>query len=193
MDSGTRITGRVRVRRPFGARGMSSVRYGIRLGDFKKIGFFVFQLNTQHTTLNTLHWDLFSEPLADKGLRGSTRKLKIPYSFGTPTVGITAIYYSPQATVLLPIQDHTARVRPRRPCVKVTGSSRVPAPPWVGSRSPDHGRGSDPPMSWWLGLAPATLKFRVRFPNERNQGKQAHPVSKYRVLHGSNPPTRTVL
>jgi hypothetical protein len=28
----------------------------------------------------------------------------------------------------------------------------------------------------WLGLAPATLEFWVRFPNERNQGKQAHPV-----------------
>ena len=27
----------------------------------------------------------------------------------------------------------------------------------------------------------------VRFPNERNQGKQAHPVSKYRVPHGSQP------
>ena len=27
-------------------------------------------------------------------------------------------------------------------------------------------------MGWWLGLAPATLKFWVRFPNERNQGKQ---------------------
>jgi hypothetical protein len=26
----------VRVRRPFGARGMSSVRYGIRLGDLKQ-------------------------------------------------------------------------------------------------------------------------------------------------------------
>ena len=38
----------VRVRRPFGARGMSSVRYGTRLGDLK-FGFFVFQLNTQHT------------------------------------------------------------------------------------------------------------------------------------------------
>jgi hypothetical protein len=33
--------------------------------------------------------------------------------------------------------------------------------------------GSDPPMGWWLGLlAPATLEFWVRFPNERNQGKQ---------------------
>jgi hypothetical protein len=26
----------------------------------------------------------------------------------------------------------------------------------------------------------------VRFPNERNQGKQAHPVLKYRVPHGSH-------
>jgi hypothetical protein len=44
-----------------------------------------------------------------------------------------------------------------------------------------------PPMGWWLGLAPATLEFWVRFPNERNQGKQAHPVLKYRarVPHGS--------
>jgi hypothetical protein len=39
--------------------------------------------------------------------------------------------------------------------VKVPGSSRVP-----------------PPMGWWLGLAPATLEFWVRFLNERNQGKQ---------------------
>jgi len=31
---------------------------------------------------------------------------------------------------------------------------------------------TDPPMVWWLGLAPATLEFWVRFPNERNQGKQ---------------------
>jgi hypothetical protein len=27
-------------------------------------------------------------------------------------------------------------------------------------------------LGWWLGLAPATLEFWVRFPNERNQGKQ---------------------
>jgi hypothetical protein len=40
-------------------------------------------------------------------------------------------------------------------------------------------------MGWWLGLTPATLEFWVRFPNERNQGKQAHPVLKYRVPHGS--------
>ena len=44
---------------------------------------------------------------------------------------------------------------------------------------------SDPLSAWWLGLAPATLEFWVRFPNERNQGKQAHPVLKYRVPHGS--------
>ena len=33
---------------------------------------------------------------------------------------------------------------------------------------------------------PDTLEFWVRFPNERNQGKQAHPVLKYRVPHGSH-------
>jgi hypothetical protein len=72
------------------------------------------------------------------------------------------------------------------PCVKVPGSSRVPAPPWVGSRSPDGSRlGSDFLSAWWLDLAPVTLEFWVRFPNERNQGKQAHPVLKYRVPHGS--------
>ncbi len=46
--------------------------------------------------------------------------------------------------------------------------------------------GSDPLSAWWLGLAPATLEFWVRFPNERNQGNQAHPVLKYRVPHGSH-------
>ena len=40
--------------------------------------------------------------------------------------------------------------------------------------------GSDPLSVWWLGLAPVTLEFWVRFPNERNQGKQAHPVLKGR-------------
>ena len=30
-------------------------------------------------------------------------------------------------------------------------------------------------MGWWFGLAPANLEFWVRFPNGRNQGKQAHP------------------
>ena len=45
--------------------------------------------------------------------------------------------------------------------------------------------GSDPLSAWWLGLAPATLEFWVRFPNERNQGKLAHPVLKYQVPHGS--------
>ena len=44
-------------------------------------------------------------------------------------------------------------------------------------------------MGLGLGLAPATLEFWVRFPNERKhwQGKQAHPVLKYRVPHGSQP------
>ena len=44
----------VRVRRPFGARGMSSVRYGIRLGDLKENWFLCFQLNTQHTQYCTV-------------------------------------------------------------------------------------------------------------------------------------------
>jgi hypothetical protein len=67
--------------------------------------------------------------------------------------------------------------------VKVPGSSRVPAPPgWapdplmVGIRSPDGlvvGSCTSHPGVW------------VRFPNERNQGKQAHPVLKYRVPYGS--------
>ena len=40
----------VRVRRHFGARGMSSVRYGTRLGDLKENWFLLFSnLNTQHT------------------------------------------------------------------------------------------------------------------------------------------------
>jgi hypothetical protein len=39
-------------------------------------------------------------------------------------------------------------------------------------------------MGWWLGLAPVTLEFWVRFPNERNQGKQAPPVLKFQVPYG---------
>ena len=58
-----------------------------------------------------------------------------------------------------------------RKWVGKTGPSVSPA--WVGSGSP---------MGWWFGLAPATLEFWVRFPTERNQGKQAHPVLKCRVL-----------
>ena len=54
----------------------------------------------------------------------------------------------------------------------------APDPRWLGL---------DPLSAWWLGLAPVTLEFWVRFPNERNQGKQAHPVLKYRVPHGSQP------
>jgi hypothetical protein len=47
--------------------------------------------------------------------------------------------------------------------------------------------GSDPLSAWWLGLAPDTLEFWIRFPSERNQGKQEYPVLKYRVPHGSQP------
>ncbi len=54
----------VRVRRHFGARGRSSVRYGTRLGDLKENWFpFVFQLNTQHT-LRVLDVRGFSGTLA---------------------------------------------------------------------------------------------------------------------------------
>ena len=56
-------------------------------------------------------------------------------------------------------------------------SARPPSPLWLGS---------DSFSAWWLGLAPATLEFWVRSPNERNQGKQARPVLKYRVPHGSH-------
>jgi hypothetical protein len=38
-------------------------------------------------------------------------------------------------------------------------------------------------MLWLFGLAPATLEFRVQFPNERNQGKLAHPELKYQAPH----------
>jgi hypothetical protein len=89
------------------------------------------------------------------------------------------------------------------PCIKVPGSSRVPqgkqAHPVLKYRVP---HGSQPRPGWApdplmvgirspdglvVGLAPATLEFWVRFPNERNQGKQAHPVLKYRVPQGSQP------
>jgi hypothetical protein len=72
-------------------------------------------------------------------------------------------------------------------CAGLRGPARAaraaPRPGWapdplmVGIRSPD---------GLVVGLAPATLEFWVRFPNERNQGKQAHPVLKYRVPQGSH-------
>jgi len=39
---GARGMSSVRLRRPFGARGMSSVRYGTRLGDLKENWFLLF-------------------------------------------------------------------------------------------------------------------------------------------------------
>jgi hypothetical protein len=121
----------------------------------------------------------------------------------------------------VPHGSHPKREEPGKtgaPCVKVPGSSRVPAPPWVGSRSPD---GWDQIPRWaggWVLHQPPWREFWVRFPNERNQGKQAHPVLKYRVpqgfqcvmsrlihtglgsssliahvLHSPPPPTRTAL
>jgi hypothetical protein len=45
----------VRVRRPFGARGMSSVRYGIRLGDLKENWFLCFPIkHSTHTHSSTV-------------------------------------------------------------------------------------------------------------------------------------------
>jgi hypothetical protein len=49
------------------------------------------------------------------------------------------------------------------PCTTTHSLGGLQIPCWLGS---------DPPMGWGLGLAPATQEFWVRFPNERNQGKQ---------------------
>ena len=48
-------------------------------------------------------------------------------------------------------------------------------PTWVGSRNLMGW------CTWWFGLATAPLVFWVRFPNEGSQGKETHPVFKYRV------------
>jgi len=53
--------------------------------------------------------------------------------------------------------------------------SQISSPAMGGLQIP-RWLGSDPLSAWWLGLAPDTLELCVRFPNERNQGKQAHPV-----------------
>ena len=60
------------------------------------------------------------------------------------------------------------------------------SPPWVGSRSPE-GWDQIPYRlgGWVLHQPPWSFGLMIRFPNERNQGKQAHPVLKYRVSHGS--------
>ena len=42
LERGLRLGWGVRVRRPFGARGRSSVRYGTRLGDLKENCFLLF-------------------------------------------------------------------------------------------------------------------------------------------------------
>jgi hypothetical protein len=54
----------VRVRRHFGARGMSSVRYGIRLGDLKENWFLCFPIkHSTHTHRVTLENSDNSDPL----------------------------------------------------------------------------------------------------------------------------------
>jgi len=88
-------------------------------------------------------------------------------------------------------KTHTARENRRTLC-QSTGFLAGPSPALGGLQIPLW-LGSDPPSAWWLGLAPATLEFWVRFPNERNQGKQAHPVLKYRVPHGSHRENRRTL
>ena len=46
----------VRVCRPFGARGRSSVRYGTRLGDLKRVGLFCFPIkDSTHTPHGPCH------------------------------------------------------------------------------------------------------------------------------------------
>ena len=70
------------------------------------------------------------------------------------------------------------------PCVKVPGSSRVPAPPWVGSRSPDgwdqipyrHG-------GWVLHQPPWSFGFDSQRRGTR-EFRRILPL-KYRVPHGS--------
>ena len=56
---------------------------------------------------------------------------------------------------------------------------------------------STPRSRYWPGntfsAAPIpVLEFWVQFPNERNQGKQAHPVLKYLVPHWSQPSPRVL-
>ena len=51
--------------------------------------------------------------------------------------------------------------------------------------------GSDPPMGWWLGLHQPPWSFWVRFPNERNQGKQGATLC-YKVPGSSRVPARWV-
>ena len=65
----------------------------------------------------------------------------------------------------------------RRTLCESTGFLTGPSPALGGLQIP-RWLGSDPLRlsAWWLSLVPATLEFWVRFPNERNQGKQAHPV-----------------
>ena len=60
------------------------------------------------------------------------------------------------------------------PCVKVPGSSRVPAPPWVGSRSPDGSRlGSDFLSAWWwvLHQPPWSFGFDSQTRGNRENGR----------------------
>jgi hypothetical protein len=83
-------------------------------------------------------------------------------------------------------QTRGTRENRRTPCVNLQGSSRVPAQPWVGSRSPD---GWDQIPRWAGGWTctrhPGVL---VSIPKREEPGKTGqHPMLKHRVPHGFHP------
>jgi hypothetical protein len=74
-------------------------------------------------------------------------------------------------------QTRGTRENRAQPCVKVPGSSRVPAPPWVGSRSPD---GWDQIPRWpagGRGCVPAydRASFGTAFPRNHWQSPASPP------------------
>ncbi len=64
----------------------------------------------------------------------------------------------------------------RVPHAPALGGLQIMAPLMVGIRSPD---------GLVVGLAAATLEFCVRFPNERNQGKQGTTLRQSVKVPGS--------
>jgi hypothetical protein len=89
----------VRVRRPFGARGMSSVRYGIRLGDLKENWFLCFPI--KHST-HTPH------------LRSIVPNIQRHMAY------FAAETRSPQ---VLAVEHKGAHVTPRKAMIRTTSSS----------------------------------------------------------------------
>jgi hypothetical protein len=72
------------------------------------------------------------------------------------------------------------------PCVEVQGSSRVPAPPWVGSRSP-HGwdQITYRPGGWVLHQSPWSFGFDSQTRGTRENRRTL--CLKYQFPHGSQP------